>query len=91
MNLHSKRLLFISVALFLVLVTLQRLAEMGGIALPWWVILIAVGSVYCGYMWYKTSKEERQEEQKWIEQEGRIFIRRMEDEKAKRNRENSLS
>lgn len=34
MNLHSKRLLFISVALFLVLVTLQRLAEMGGIALP---------------------------------------------------------
>nr|WP_245705209.1 sporulation YhaL family protein [Alteribacillus persepolensis] len=52
--------------------------------MPTWVILAGLGIVFSGYMYWQTSKSEKEEDERWIEQEGRIFIRRMEEEKEKR-------
>nr|WP_090925866.1 sporulation YhaL family protein [Salibacterium qingdaonense] len=53
-------------------------------AAPSWVLLSGLGIVFSGFMWWKTSRSEKEEDDRWIEQEGRVFIRRMEEEREKK-------
>ncbi|HET7616759.1 MAG TPA: sporulation YhaL family protein [Bacillales bacterium] len=53
-------------------------------SIPWFVYLLMAGIVYCGYRFVSLSKEDHKADQQWIEQEGNIFIRRMNREKEKR-------
>ncbi|OIJ22445.1 hypothetical protein BKP45_00920 [Anaerobacillus alkalidiazotrophicus] len=41
---------------------------------PWWVYLLLAGIIVSGYLSYKYSKEDKEMEQLWIEQEGEIFM-----------------
>jgi hypothetical protein len=41
---------------------------------PWWVYALMGGILLSGYLSYKYSKEERDLEQNWIEQEGEAFM-----------------
>ncbi|OIJ11390.1 hypothetical protein BKP37_15670 [Anaerobacillus alkalilacustris] len=41
---------------------------------PWWVYLLLAGIIVSGYLSYKYSKEDKEMEQRWIEQEGEIFM-----------------
>nr|WP_051302223.1 sporulation YhaL family protein [Salibacterium aidingense] len=63
---------------------LQRFFEAGAPQVPSWVLLSGMGIVFSGYMWWKTSRVEKEEDERWIEQEGRVFIRRMEEEREKK-------
>ncbi len=48
---------------------------------PWWIYLALIGVVFSAYMIVRTSKEERQVEESYIEKEGEIFIERMNTER----------
>ncbi|SFE26437.1 sporulation YhaL family protein [Alteribacillus iranensis] len=87
MNNRSKKLLMTLVVLFFGLVVWQRFMETSPVQAPAWVLLAVLGIIFSGYMWRQTSKSEKKEEENWIEQEGRIFIRRMEAERKRREEE----
>ncbi|SFP94710.1 sporulation YhaL family protein [Salibacterium halotolerans] len=82
MNQRPKKVLLTLIGLFVLLVVWQRFA--GITAVPSWVLLSGLGIVFSGFMWWKTSQSEKEEEDRWIEQEGRVFIRRMEEEREKK-------
>ncbi|WP_421384067.1 sporulation YhaL family protein [Bacillus salacetis] len=52
--------------------------------LPIWVYFIVAGIFVSAYMAMKSAKEDREVENEWIEQEGEVYIKRMEDEKERR-------
>lgn len=56
-------------------------------ATPWWVYLVCVGILFCGYQVIRVSREDSRANHEWAEQEGDVYIRRMEDEKKKRRQE----
>jgi rRNA processing protein Gar1 len=46
--------------------------------------LIVLGIVISGYMFVRTTKKERELEQFYIEQEGKIYLEKIEQERKKR-------
>ncbi|GAB6445712.1 MULTISPECIES: sporulation YhaL family protein [Bacillus] len=53
--------------------------------LPWWVYLVIVGIVLSGYMVLYTSKKEQEMDHEFIEKEGEVYMKRLEEEREKRN------
>jgi len=53
--------------------------------LPWWVYLVIVGIVLSGYMVLYTSKKEQDMDNEFIEKEGEVYMKRLEEEREKRN------
>ncbi|MCT8139490.1 sporulation YhaL family protein [Anaerobacillus sp. CMMVII] len=43
-------------------------------ASPWWIYFVVGGIILSGYLSFKYSKEDREVEQRWIEQEGELFM-----------------
>ncbi|WP_231686961.1 sporulation YhaL family protein [Bacillus sp. JCM 19034] len=56
---------------------------------PWWVYLILIGIVISGYLAIKYTYEDYKEEQKWIEQEGNVYMERIKEKRGKQNVENT--
>ncbi|EZH68009.1 hypothetical protein DH09_08840 [Bacillaceae bacterium JMAK1] len=89
MQSRSKRMLLTLAGLFVVLAIVQRFtADTAVTSLPWWVFVVVLAAVASGYMWIKSTLEEKKVSDEWIEQEGRVYIRRMEDEKKRRMEHN---
>lgn len=55
--------------------------------LPWWVYLVIVGIVLSGYMVLYTSKKEQDMDNEFIEKEGEMYMKRLEEEREKRNQD----
>ncbi|MED1640387.1 sporulation YhaL family protein [Bacillus cereus] len=55
--------------------------------LPWWVYLVIVGIVLSGYMVLYTSKKEQDMNNEFIEKEGEVYMKRLEEEREKRNQD----
>lgn len=53
-------------------------------SVPWFVYLILAAILYCGYKFVTLAREDHKADQEWIEEEGSVFIRRMEQEKERR-------
>ncbi|WP_102347459.1 sporulation YhaL family protein [Bacillus sp. Marseille-P3661] len=53
-------------------------------SLPWWIYLVFAGIIFSAYMMVKSSKEEEEIDQSFIEKEGEIYIQRMESERERR-------
>jgi Na+/melibiose symporter-like transporter len=62
-------LLFITRLLLLVTPISERLQGN-----PWWVYFVVAGIIFSGYLSFKYAKEDREVEQRWIEQEGETFM-----------------
>lgn len=52
--------------------------------IPWWVYLMIVFIFMSGYMAFRAMRAERELEQKFIENEGKVYIKRMEEERKVR-------
>ncbi|WP_227521520.1 MULTISPECIES: sporulation YhaL family protein [Bacillus] len=50
----------------------------------WLIFLIIIGICFSGYMTVKSAREDKEKEDVQIEQEGRVYMERMEEEKEKR-------
>ncbi|MGG5739858.1 MULTISPECIES: sporulation YhaL family protein [Bacillus cereus group] len=55
--------------------------------LPWWIYLVIVGIVLSGYMVLYTSKREQEMDNEFIEKEGEVYMKRLEEEREKRNQD----
>ncbi|MGD6891451.1 sporulation YhaL family protein [Bacillus sp. MYb209] len=55
--------------------------------LPWWVYLVIIGIVLSGYMVLYTSKKEQEMDNEFIEKEGEVYMKRLEEEREKRNQD----
>ena len=55
--------------------------------LPWWVYLVIVGIVLSGYRVLYTSKKEQDMDNEFIEKEGEVYMKRLEEEREKRNQD----
>lgn len=53
-------------------------------SLPIWIYFVIAGIAVSAFMAIKTSREDRQLEQEWIEKEGEEYTERMEEEKERR-------
>ena len=53
--------------------------------IPIWIYAVVAGIVISALMAIKTGREERQVEMESIEREGEIYIKRLEEEKEKRD------
>jgi uncharacterized protein (UPF0128 family) len=54
------------------------------VGMPWWGYMLMFGILFSGYMVLRTSIEERRMDEQWIEQQGEVYIKRMEQEKEER-------
>lgn len=41
---------------------------------PWWIYIVVGGIVLSGFLSFKYAREDREVEQRWIEQEGEVFM-----------------
>ena len=55
--------------------------------LPWWIYLVIIGIVISGYMVLYTSKKEQEIDNEFIEKEGEVYMKRLEEERERRNQE----
>ncbi|MDA1570136.1 sporulation YhaL family protein [Bacillus cereus] len=55
--------------------------------LPWWVYIVIVGIVLSGYMVLYTSKKEQEMDNEFIEKEGEVYMKRLAEEREKRNQD----
>jgi Na+/glutamate symporter len=52
--------------------------------LPIWVYLVFAGIIFSAIMTIRSAKTEEMVDQEYIEREGEVYIKRMEDEKTRR-------
>ncbi len=54
--------------------------------LPWWVYFVLAGIIYSGYKSMTLTVEDRKVDQIHIEEEGKVYVKRMEDERERRKK-----
>ncbi|WP_289623511.1 sporulation YhaL family protein [Alkalihalobacillus deserti] len=81
----SKRLALFLLAILAVGFILTQ-TTVGNVLLssPWWVYFVLAGIIFSGYLSVKYALEDKRMEQEWIENEGNIYMSRMEEEKERR-------
>jgi hypothetical protein len=57
-------------------------------SLPIWIYFVIAGVFVSAFMAVKTAREDRELEQEWIEKEGEVYIKRMEEEKERKRKMN---
>ncbi|MCA0989196.1 sporulation YhaL family protein [Alkalihalobacillus algicola] len=55
-------------------------------SLPWWIYFVLAGIIYSGYKSMTLTVEDRKVDQIHIEEEGKIYVKRMEDERERRKK-----
>ncbi|WP_051291381.1 MULTISPECIES: sporulation YhaL family protein [Fictibacillus] len=71
------------VALFFLKAYINPLEQFFAIT-PWWVYIVFAGILLSGYMSYTIRVKEVREEERLIEQEGEIYMRRIAEAREKR-------
>ncbi|WP_099353389.1 sporulation YhaL family protein [Fredinandcohnia onubensis] len=57
------------------------------LTVPWFVYVALFGVLFSAYMVIRTSREDKKIEDSYIEQEGNVYIERMNSEKEKRSKQ----
>ncbi|GIO25680.1 sporulation YhaL family protein [Ornithinibacillus bavariensis] len=55
--------------------------------MPWWVFMIILFIFFSGYMSFRAMRAERRLENHYIEQDGQVFLQRMEEERERRHKQ----
>ncbi|MDQ0484680.1 sporulation YhaL family protein [Guptibacillus hwajinpoensis] len=75
---------------FLFIISVLQLTEVSSnvfsffSSFPWWLYFVLAGIVYSGYKTMQLTVEERKVDQIHIEEEGRVYVERMEEERKRR-------
>ncbi|WP_084710773.1 sporulation YhaL family protein [Ornithinibacillus californiensis] len=54
------------------------------LGMPWWVFMIILFIFFSGYMAFRAMRAERELEQHFIERDGQVYMKRIEDERESR-------
>ncbi|GGL42908.1 sporulation YhaL family protein [Sporolactobacillus putidus] len=85
-----RRSLYAVVLLFMLFMMQQLglidpiLSKIEGVA--WWVYLLIAGILFSGYQAFSISREDKEIDDEWVEKQGSVYMKRMEAEKERRNR-----
>ncbi|WP_438270981.1 sporulation YhaL family protein [Sporolactobacillus mangiferae] len=85
---QARRSLIVVGALF-VLFMMQQFGMLESILnnlerVAWWVYLVVAGIIFSGYQAFNLSKQEREVDDEWIEQQGNVYMKRINAEKKRR-------
>lgn len=77
------------IGLLIFMYILQQVGALDGListigAMPLWLVAVLAGILFSGWQFLKATNEEEEVDQKWIEEQGEVYIKRMEEEKSKR-------
>ncbi|WP_010529862.1 sporulation YhaL family protein [Lentibacillus jeotgali] len=61
------------------------------LGVPWWVFMMILFIFVSGFMAFRAMRAEQRLEQQYIEQEGRIYIDRIEEERRQKQERRQLS
>ncbi|WEG15034.1 sporulation YhaL family protein [Pullulanibacillus sp. KACC 23026] len=53
--------------------------------LPWWMYFVIAGILFSGYQFIKANQEDRQADQAFIEEQGQVYMERIEKARKKRS------
>ncbi|MDD9149430.1 MULTISPECIES: sporulation YhaL family protein [unclassified Sporolactobacillus] len=87
---QARRSLYAVVLLFM-LFMMQQLGLIDPIlsgieSVPWWVYLLIAGILFSGYRAFSISREDKELDDEWVEKQGNIYMKRIEAEKERRDR-----
>ncbi|WP_254901184.1 sporulation YhaL family protein [Tuberibacillus sp. Marseille-P3662] len=73
----------------LVVYLLQQFGNLGRLgaqlaALPWWGYFVIAGIIFSAYQYFSISKDEQEVDEQWIEEQGKVYMKRIEKEREKR-------
>ncbi|WP_110113816.1 sporulation YhaL family protein [Bacillus sp. CGMCC 1.16541] len=55
------------------------------VTLPIWLYLVVAGIFFSGFMAIRTAQQEKEIDDTFIEQEGQVYMQRMQEEKERRD------
>lgn len=58
--------------------------------IPWWVYMMILFIFFSGYMAFRAIRAEKRLEQQFIEHEGKKYIKRMNEEKERKDKQREL-
>lgn len=53
-------------------------------SIAWWVYLVVAGIIFCGYQAFSISRQDKEVDEEWVEQQGNVYMKRMDAEKKRR-------
>lgn len=53
--------------------------------LPWWMYFVVAGVIFSGYRFLIESRRDREVDQEFIEEQGKVFMERIEEARKKRS------
>ncbi|MCO7176849.1 sporulation YhaL family protein [Sporolactobacillus kofuensis] len=85
---QAKRSL-VAVALLFLLFMMQQFGLIGPIldkieSVAWWVYLVVAGIIFSGYQAFHLSKQDKDLDEEWVEQQGNVYMKRIDAEKERR-------
>ncbi|WP_370645899.1 sporulation YhaL family protein [Sporolactobacillus sp. STSJ-5] len=85
---QAKRSLFIVAALF-ILFLMQQFGMIDPVinmleSVAWWVYLVVAGIIFSGYQAFNLSKQDKEVDEEWVEEQGNVYMKRMDAEKERR-------
>lgn len=51
---------------------------------PWWVYFVVAGILFSGYRFMMDRREDQQADEEWIEEQGKVYMKRIEDARKRR-------
>ncbi|EST10504.1 sporulation YhaL family protein [Sporolactobacillus laevolacticus] len=79
----------IVVALLFLLFMLQQFGLIDPVinkleSIAWWVYLVVAGIIFSGYQAFSISRQDKEVDEEWVEQQGNVYMKRMDAEKKRR-------
>ncbi|MDF2910307.1 MAG: signal peptidase [Sporolactobacillus laevolacticus] len=53
-------------------------------SIAWWVYLVVAGIIFSGYQAFSISRQDKEVDEEWVEQQGNVYMKRLDAEKKRR-------
>lgn len=85
---------WMTVGLLVVFYILQQFNGLSGIIgllnkMPLWTMIVFLGIIVSAWQYFRNARQEEDEDARWLEEQGKVYIHRMEEEKKRRERQRS--
>ena len=87
----KSRWTFIVVGLLVAFYILQQFNALNGVVsllnkMPLWTMIVFLGIIVSAWQYFRSARQEEDEDSHWIEEQGKVYIHRMEEEKKRREK-----
>lgn len=59
--------------------------------MPWWVFIVIIFIFFSGYMSFRAMRAERELEKHFIEREGQVYMKRIQEEREERVKQKEIT